>query len=139
VWVDATATGRQGFQMLQLVQNGRVVQAEPGKMKDGACTARIHREDRLDGPAWFAARIDSTAKNELEQRLFAHTSPVYVDLAGKRVFDVDAAVLLLCRLEEARAEIRSRWKFGDAARDKILAIYGETTQELVRRISQWGP
>jgi hypothetical protein len=139
VRVEVTATGRHDFQQLQLVQNGRVLQAEPGQTKDGVCTARIVREVRLDGPAWFAARIDATAKNELDQRLFAHTSPVYVDLAGQRVFDVDAAVLLLRRMEEARAAIRSRGKFGDdAARDKLLAIYDETTQELVQRIRQRG-
>jgi hypothetical protein len=139
VRVEVTATGRHDFQTLQLVHNGRVVQAEPGKMKDGVCTAGFVREVRLDGPAWFAARIDSTARNELDQQLFAHTSPVYVDLAGERVFDVEAGRLLLRRMEEAREAIRSRGKFGDdAARDKVLAIYAETTRELVRRISRRG-
>src|SRR5262245_896862 len=63
VRVEVAATGRHDFQTLQLVQNGRVIRAEVGKMKDGACTARLRHEVRLDGPAWFAARIDSTAKN----------------------------------------------------------------------------
>jgi hypothetical protein len=139
VRVEVTATGRHDFQTLQLVQNGRVVQAEPGRMKDGVCTARLVRAVRLDEPAWFAARIDSSAKNELDRQLFAHTSPVYVDLAGKRVFDVDAAVLLRRRMEEARAEIRSRGKFeDDATRDRLLAAYDETIKELVKRIGQRG-
>ena len=86
-----------------------------------------------------SARIDSTAKNELDRQLYAHTSPVYVDLAGKRVFDVEAARLMLRRLEEAKEEIRARGKFGgDAARDKILAIYDETAKDLVKRIGQRG-
>ena len=139
VRVEVAATGRHDFQKLQLVQNGRVVQAEPGKMRDGVCTAGFVREVRLDEPACLAARIDSTARNELDQQLFAHTSPVYVDLAGERVFDVEAGRLLLRRMEEAREAIRSRGKFGgDAARDKVLAIYDETTRELVRRISRRG-
>ncbi|MCE9560612.1 MAG: CehA/McbA family metallohydrolase [Planctomycetes bacterium] len=139
VRVEITATGRHDFQKLQLVQNGRVIQSEPSKLKAGVYTARFVREVRLDEPAWFAARIDSTAKNELDRQLFAHTSPVYVDLAGKRVFSVETGELLLRRMEEAREEIRSRGKFGDnASRDKILAIYEETTKDLVQRIKQRG-
>jgi hypothetical protein len=139
VRVEVTATGRHDFQKLQLVQNGRVIQTEPGKPKDGVYTARIAREVRLDSPAWFAARIDSTAKNELGGQLFAHTSPVYVDLASRRVFDVEAARLLLDRLEVAREEIRARGKFGDdPARAAVLAIYDETAAELVRRLGQRG-
>jgi hypothetical protein len=137
VRVEVTATGRHDFQKLQLVQNGRVIQTEPGQVKDGACTARLVREVKLDGPAWFAARIDSTTRNELAGQLFAHTSPVYVDFAGLRVLDVEAGRLMLRRLEEAKEEIRARGKFDDnAARDKILAIYDEAAKELVKRISQ---
>lgn len=139
VRVEATATGRHDFQKLQLVENGQVIQSEPAKEKDGVWTARLVREVRLDGPAWFAARIDSDAKNELGRQLFAHTSPVYVDSAGKRVFDVEAGRLMLRRLEQAQEEIRARGKFGDpAARDKILAIYSETATDLARRISRRG-
>jgi hypothetical protein len=137
--VELTATGRHDFQKLQLVQNGRVIQSEPSRLKDGVYTARISREVQPDEPAWFAARIDSTAKNELDRQLFAHTSPVYVDLAGKRVFDVEAARLMLARMELAREEIRARGKFADdASRDKILAAYEETTRELLQRIKQRG-
>lgn len=137
--VEVTATGRHDFQKLQLVQNGRVIQSEPGKLKDGVYTARISREVQPDEPAWFAARIDSTAKNELDRQLFAHTSPVYADLDGKRVFDVEAARLMLARMELAREEIRARGKFADdASRDKVLAAYEETTKELLQRIKQRG-
>jgi hypothetical protein len=132
-----SATGRHDFQKLELVQNGKVIQTESGKLKDGTCAARFAREVRLEGPAWFAARVDSAATNELGRQLFAHTSPVYVDFAGKRVFDVEAGRLMLRRMEQAKEEIRARGKFGDeAARDQILAIYDETTRELTRRINE---
>jgi hypothetical protein len=139
VRVEVTATGRHDLQKLQLVQNGKVVQTETGKLKDGIYTAKLQREVRLDEPAWFAARIESTTKNELDGQLYAHTSPVYVDLGGKRVFDVDVGRVLLRRLEEAQEEIRARGKFGDAAaRDKILALYDEASKDLVKRINQRG-
>jgi hypothetical protein len=139
VRVEVSATGRHDFQKLELVQNGRVIQSESGKMKDGVCTARFVREVRVDSPAWFSARIDSGAKNELDRQLFAHTSPIYVDFAGKRVFDVEAGRLMLRRMEVALDEIRARGKFGDdVARDKILTIYKETSTDLHKRIDQRG-
>ncbi len=139
VRVEVSATGRHDVQKLELVQNGKVIQSEPGKLKDGVYTAKLVKEVRLDEPAWFAARIDSTAKNELDRQLFAHTSPVYVDLDGKRVFEVETGRLLLKRLEQAQEEIRARGKFSDdAARDKLLAIYDATAKDLVKRINQRG-
>lgn len=139
VKVEVTARGRHDFQKLELVQNGRVIQTEPAKGQDGTFTAHISKEVRIDEPAWFAARIDSTAKNELDRQLFAHTSPVYVDFAGKRVFDVAAAELMLKRMELAREEIGKRGKFADdAARGRLLAIYEETTKDLLHRIKQRG-
>jgi hypothetical protein len=42
-------------------------------------------------------------------------------------------------MEDAREEIRARGKFADdASRDQILAIYDETSKELVKRINQRG-
>jgi hypothetical protein len=139
VKVEVSATGRHDFQKLQLVQTGKVIQSEPAKAKDGIYTAKFTREVRLDEPAWFAARIESNAKNELDRQLYAHTSPVYVDFGGKRVFDIEAARLMLRRMETAQEEIRARGTFpDDAARARILAIYSETAKELVKRISDRG-
>jgi hypothetical protein len=139
VRVEISATGRHDFQKLQLVENGNVIQSEPAKSMNGGFTARLTRDVRVEEPAWFAARIDSTAKNELGQQLFAHTSPIYIDFGGKRVFDIDAARALQRQMEEAPGEIRSRGTFGnDTARDRILAIYNETAKELARRINERG-
>jgi hypothetical protein len=137
VRIEATATGRHNFQTLQLIENGRVVQTADAKEKDGIWTAKLSRETLLEEPAWFAARIDSTTKNEFDRLLYAHTSPVYVDFAGKRVFDIEAARGLQKLMEEARDEIKLRGKFtGDAERDRILAIYDDTATDLARRINQ---
>jgi hypothetical protein len=137
VRVEVTATGRHDFQKLQLIRNGRVIELATAKAKDGVWSARIGLEVRIDESAWFAARIDSITKNELDRQLYAHTSPIYVDVAGKRVFDIEAARALQKQMEDAVSEIRANGKFGDhAARDKILAIYSEAAAELARRIKQ---
>jgi hypothetical protein len=137
VRVEAAVAGRHDLQKLQLVRNGRVIESAAAKAKDGVWSARISMEVRIDEPAWFAARIDATTKNELDRQLYAHTSPVYVDFAGKRVFDIEAARALQKLMEDAGTEIRGKGKFGDdAARDKILAIYSDAAAELAQRIRQ---
>src|SRR5262249_50288287 len=59
VRVVATGIGRHDFRELQLVQNGRVVQRVPAEKKPDGCSARLEGEIRLEGPAWFAVRINT--------------------------------------------------------------------------------
>jgi hypothetical protein len=137
--IEAAAFGRHDFQQLQLVHNGKVIKEQRADKKDGAHRARLVHEVRIDTPGWFAVRIDATVRNELDQKLFAHTAPVYVDLDGKRVFEVESARALQKQLEEAKADIRAKGRFsGDEARDKILDIYERALNELVKQINQRG-
>jgi hypothetical protein len=139
VTIKASAVGRNDFQHLQLVRNGKVIQTQRADSKEGAYRAQMTSTVRIDEPSWFAVRIDATNRNELEQKLFAHSSPVYVDLAGKQVFDVEAARALLKQLEEAQAAIRARGRFSsDDARDQVLGIYAQTAKLLVAQINQRG-
>lgn len=137
VRVEATARGRHPLQRLQLVHNGQVIQSEAAEAKDGAYTARLTREVMIDRPSWFAARIESQTKNEFDRQLYAHTSPVYIDFAGQRPFDVETARTLLRSLEEAQAEIRARGKFSSPeATERILTVYEQATKELTTRLKQ---
>ena len=98
----ASAIGRSNFQTLQLVHNGKVIASAASRERQqpaAGFAAQIETEVRLDGPAWLALRIDTLNRNDLGEILFAHTSPVYVDVAGKGVFDLDAARALHKLLE----------------------------------------
>lgn len=135
VRIEATGIGRHDFRALQLIQNGQVVHREPAANVSGSWSARMQRDIRLDASAWFAVRIDSPAHNEFDRPLFAHSSPVYVDVAGKPVFDVEAARGLLRQLEESQADIQARGKFSNpAARVKILGLYDEAARDLRQRM-----
>ena len=91
----------------------------------------------MDEPAWFAVRIESDTKNEFDQQLFAHTSPVYVEMAGERILDVESGRALLRQMEEGRDDIRMRGKFSNpAARDKMLASYDDAIRDLTERIGR---
>jgi hypothetical protein len=139
VRVEATAVGRHDFERLQLIQNGKVIQTQEAGKREGGYFARLVREVRLEEPAWFAVRIEARTKNELDALLFAHSSPVYVDLAGKRVFEVESARGLLRELEQAREAIRRRGQFSTpAARDKVLALYEKAERELADRLNRRG-
>jgi hypothetical protein len=140
VRVEARAVGRLNVDKLQLVRNGVVVHTETARSANGGFTARIAREVAVDGPAWFAVRIAESARtNEFGQRLFAHSSPVYVDLAGRRVLDVEAARDLLRLIETARGNISGRGRFSSpAARDRLLALYDQAAADLRDRLNRRG-
>ena len=135
--VEATGLGRHDFGSLQLVRNGKVLATQQAEKSDGGYAARLVREVRIDEPAWFAVRIDATTKNELDHRLFAHSAPVYVDLAGKRVLDPEAVRTLQRQLGEAREVIGQRGQFSTpAARDKVLALYKQAEKDLLERVKE---
>jgi hypothetical protein len=135
--VTASAVGRLDFQKLQVVQNGQIVLSEPARKVGDHFEARSDREVSIDGPAWLAARIDADTKNELTQQLFAHTSPVYVEVAGHGVFDVESGRVLVKQMEEGRDDIKARGKFSsDAARVRLLAAYDDAIRELVEQIAR---
>jgi hypothetical protein len=139
VAIEASAIGRHNFGQLALVHNGKVIKTQPAASKDGGYTAQLSLKLPIDEPGWLAVRIDTQTKNEFDQLLFAHSSPVYIDLAGKRVFNLEAARALLKQLEEARADIRAKGKFSSPdTQEKLLAIYEQAGKELAKQINQRG-
>jgi hypothetical protein len=136
VKIEAAAVGRHAFQTLELVHNGKVVRTvAPARQQP--FRAKLTHACRIDAPGWFALRIASTAKNELGQQLFAHTSPVYADFKGRRRMDPEAALALLRLIEEGQAAIRGEGKFSSAeASQRVLALYDEAARELRQRIKQ---
>ncbi|MBM4070954.1 MAG: hypothetical protein FJ271_18695 [Planctomycetes bacterium] len=134
--IEASALGRHDFQNLQLVHNGKVIRSQRCSGK-GRFTASIKTEVRVDEPSWFAARIDGTAKNELDRPLYAHSSPVHVNVAGRRRFDVEAARGLLKLIEEGQDAIRSQGHFSsDRSRDAVLARYEQAANDLRERLKR---
>jgi hypothetical protein len=140
VRIEARGVGRLNFDALQLVCNGLVVATEAAQSTDRGFTARIAREVPVDRPSWFAIRIlESGRKNEFDQRLFAHSSPVYVDVGGQRTCDVEAARELLRMIESSRGNIHARGVFsGPAARDELLSLYDQAAADLRDRMKGGG-
>jgi len=69
--------------------------------------------------------------------LFAHTSPIYVELAGKTIFDADSAQALVKQIEEGQAAISKQGQFSSPqARQDLLGLYDESAKLLRQRLKQ---
>jgi hypothetical protein len=93
----------------------------------------------VESAGWLAARIECETQNELGQELFAHTSPIYVEMAGQPLFNVEAARAILQEIEASQAAIRTQGKFSSPeASARLLALYQDGVKDLRDRINQRG-
>ena len=153
-----TACGRNDFRKLQMVYNGKVVaetssrhfRAKAKIDSSGYHKAVLNWTLNADQPGWVALRVNSgfttipiTAPvvqkgkgvNEFGQGLFGHTSPMYIDYTGKRVFQHRIAKALKNEMESSIDEILERSKFfGDVGKMQVLRVYEKGIKALERRL-----
>ena len=155
--VSGSAKGRHDFNALEVVHNGKVVHRAATRAVGGHFEANVDLSLSIDEPGWIALRIpggslDSTGavvvpptlpvrgsgpKNEMGEVLFAHTSAVYVEFAGKRIFRRTAAESLVADLEGALRSIPPKAKFDtDAQREDVLQVYRDGLQVLRGRMAE---
>ncbi len=101
----------------------------------------------LAGPAWLALRTPPPPgkgaseggfpKSELGGLLFSHTSPVYVEVGGKAVWDAGVARGLLEEVRRAKETILQKAIFADGhEKAHVLGVYDaavETLEKLIGR------
>jgi hypothetical protein len=138
VQVTARGTGRSDFRKLELVHNGEVVHTTPTRGEDRHFTATMNHTLKIDRPGWLAARIPLEAgKNEFEKPIYAHTSPVYITIAGKRIFRPDIAQELIEEMQESLESIPKQGKFAnDAERESVLNVHRTGIETLRRWIAK---
>jgi hypothetical protein len=131
VSVKAEAFGRLGFEKLQLIKNGKVVLDSEPSLKQGYFTASLNRSVRIDEPSWLALRVSAQASNEFGRQLFAHTSPVYVNVGGKAIRQTEEVAYLIRQMEDARQEIAAKALFASPKeREAVLSVYEEGIRTL---------
>jgi hypothetical protein len=136
VTVVGRGMGRLDFGGLELVYNGRVVHRVKATSEGGYFYAEMRHALQVGQPGWFALRIpDDAGKNELDRPLFAHTSPIYIELAGRTLFRPEVAHKLIREMEESMNTIQSQGVFADAAeRGRVLGVYQSAVRALEKRI-----
>lgn len=147
VRVKGGAVGRVDFKRLELVRNGEVVATADSRRQRGHFTASLETVVAIDAPGWLALRIPPSAtkeqpsadfpRTELGWPLFAHTSPVYVEVDGKKIFDEEVAKGILEEMKQARAKITKNGIFAtDHERDHVLSVYELAILALEKRLGK---
>jgi hypothetical protein len=136
--ISGRAVGRGAFKQLELVHNGKVIHSVTNRAVGEHFEATLDFILSVSEPGWVALRVPGRdAKNEMDEALFAHTSPVYIELGAKRIFKKDAAEALLADMESALKGIPTKAKFGtDAQREEVLQIYRDGIETLRQRLGE---
>ncbi len=116
--ITARALSRLPFDKIEIVQNGEVV-AEQHSI--GGRESKLEADLAVERGGWIAARIASNAKTHANFGVFAHTSPVYLRLAGTPYRLAHAAGAVVDDLENSMRFLRKVYKFASDA-DKATAI-----------------
>lgn len=145
--VHGRAIGRIDFRRIEMVQNGKVVNSVASEPEGGHFAAKIDVELPVTEPCWLALRTPPPAvaddpelqtavpENDLGAPLFGHTSPIYVRLAGRDVFDVAVAEHLLAEMTDDLEQIKEKAVFADEhQRHDVLHVYDDAIRELKKRI-----
>jgi hypothetical protein len=137
VTVVGRGMGRLDFGGLELVHNGKVVCRVPAQASEGCFSADMRHSLIIEGPGWFGLRIpENVGTTELGRPLFAHTSPIYIEMEGREnIFRVATARQLMEEMRASIQTIREKGVFaGDAERQGVLDVYASAIEKLEDRI-----
>jgi hypothetical protein len=132
--VEAEAQSYMPIERLQLIVNGSVV-AE-GDVEWSGRRATLRQSLQADASCWIAARVLGAGDRlVLGGPLFAHTSPVYVSVAGAPVADPAAARYFMEWIDRLTALCRSDGRYPDeASRDEVIALF-TSAREVYERMA----
>ena len=135
--ITGRAIGRNDFRRLELVHNGQVVRAEHAAARGGHFEAPIDHRLSVSEPGWIALRVpDDAGSNELGHPLFAHTSAIYSELAGRRRFRAEVARGIVAEMQSSVELVAANGRFDDAPeREAVLRVYREAVVALQQRIA----
>jgi len=139
--------GRNDFQRLELIQNGKVIQTAAAKQENAHYKAEMAISLRVDEPCWLALRTpapplkddpeltEPVGKNEFGKDLFAHTSAVRLNHDGRRYADQQVAQGIIDEMQNLQKEIAERSNFADAQeRSRVLDVYADAIAAMRNRI-----
>jgi len=135
--VRGLALGRNDFGSVELVFNGEVVHEVKSSDVEGSFAAEMNFDFSVTEPGWLALRIPrDVGKNELDNELFAHTSPVYVELAGEQVFQPQVARMLIKEIEQNMNKISEGGIFDPGEEETVLEVHRQGIVGLERLLDE---
>jgi hypothetical protein len=111
------------FERLEIIRDGAVVfdQASVGGRE-----AWLEGEIELEEGGWMAVLTSGGAKTHAGYMAFAHTSPVYLRVAGRPYRKLEAIGALMHEIERSERAIRKNFRFtNDSERALALGRFEE--------------
>jgi hypothetical protein len=136
--ISARAFGRADFHGLELIHNGKIIEHVHCDKEGGHYNADLQFTLNIEEPGWIAARIPLEAgQNEFGKPLFAHTSPIYIELAGRSIFHPKVARDLIAEMEKSIEAIKTQGKFADDIEEEtVIGVYREGIAAIQKRMEQ---
>ncbi len=136
--VSGHAIGRNDFKAIEVIHNGKVIHTAESKADEGHFQSEINLPVKVGEPGWLALRVALDAgNNEFEKQIFAHSSPIYVEYAGRRIFRPEVARELIAEIEANMKIIEEKAKFADdAERDDVLQVHRDGISILRKRLRE---
>ncbi len=133
ITVAASGAGRDDFGALQLIWNGAVyATAKTTRDHQGVFQAELKETLTVEEPGWLAVRAQPmSGNNAFGKPLFAHMSPVYMEINGKRVFKPETAIELITAMEEGLQAVREKAVFATSDEDEsVVRVYRDGIKRL---------
>jgi hypothetical protein len=137
VLIYARGIGRHAFRDIEVIYNGSRGYNKVAHQEGEHFVVEFDDTLELNESGWLALRISdrNQIKHELDRPLFAHTSPIYVEIGGKKRFHRPTAEKLMAEMRRALEVIPKRGTFADdAEREKVLDVYREGIRTLEARM-----
>ncbi len=129
--VSGKAVGRVDFQNLELIHNGKVVFNQASQFANDHHQAILNHTLEVKEPGWLALRISSNNESEFEYPLFAHTSPIYIEIAGENRTDRKAVQSLIDEMKQSIETIRAKGVFQTKQeQENVLNVYTRAIEQL---------
>ncbi|MFB3825429.1 MAG: CehA/McbA family metallohydrolase [Bryobacteraceae bacterium] len=135
VRVTAKAQSIVPMSALELVVNGEVVAS--AQAAGGGAAAEIAREIPIDKSSWIAARVWGPGHRLVvnDAKAFAHTSPVYCYVAGRKVASAADARIVIAWIDRVIQDIAASPRFAsEERRNEVLTLFrkGRAYYESIR-------
>ena len=147
----ASALGRGDFAKIELIHNGKAAATATSARKTGHFAATIDVSLNIKESGWVALRAapkvlptapqtpirgSGDGKNEMGEGLFAHTSPVYIQVGGRDRFDPAVAAELIKEMEQGLLTIQMSGVFAnDREREQVAQVYEDAISSLRDRVA----
>ena len=141
VRIRGRATGRTDFTHVELIHNGEVIATVDSQAKEGHFVADLDKEFTLGKPGWLALRTPlNQTTNVFGNPVYSHTSPVYVEYLGHRMFQPAVARELIAEMQQSLKTIDDKSTFAnEAERTTVVKVYQRAIATLTKRIEDSNP